>query len=129
VRTIPQWALLIKHSHLAASGSYAVNIITGECSATSACVDVIIENVNESTTERTLQVYPNPGSEKLILTVNQFSLGDMIQIFDSQGKLVQDIRSLTGKTYAIDTSDLNTGIYNIVWSNELNIHQATWIKN
>lgn len=113
----------------AANGSYAVNIITGECSATSACVDVIIDNVNESATENTLHVYPNPGSEKLILKVNQFSLGDMIQIFDSQGKLVQDIRSLTGKTYTIDTSDLNSGIYNIVWSNELNIHQAKWIKN
>lgn len=111
------------------NGSYAVNITTGDCSATSTCFDVIVEHVEESADINDLQVYPNPGSEMMNLVVNQFSPGDMIQIFDGQGKLIQAIQNLSGKTYTFNTSHLNSGIYNIVWSNELNIHQATWIKN
>jgi hypothetical protein len=111
------------------NGSYAVNITTGDCSATSTCFDVIVEHVEESADINDLQVYPNPGSEMMNLVVNQFSPGDMIQIFDGQGKLIQAMQNLSGKTYTFNTSHLNSGIYNIVWSNELNIHQATWIKN
>ena len=66
-----------------ASGSYAVIIDNGNCSVTSACVDVVIVGIEEEP-HPTVSVYPNPTSG--LVRIEASSKVESIELFDVLGK-------------------------------------------
>jgi hypothetical protein len=92
------------------SGVYSVSYTyeTG-CTGTafSDVVNIVIEGVAENTTQ-TLNIYPNPASEWVM--VNTLSKEEIL-IWSSTGALVQRVRPGTGNTQRIDLSGMAAGAY------------------
>lgn len=68
--------------------------------------------VNEYTNNETVSIYPNPTSEKLIITINEELLNakPIIKLFQIEGNAVLD-QNITAQSTIIDVSDLSKGIY------------------
>ncbi len=91
------------------SGSYAVLISNGPCSAMSDCYDVSLTEINENDLNN-ISVYPNPGNG--IFIVNTGSYGGMLTIIvsDMTGRTIFKKVAMSGKT-RIDLSEYDRGIY------------------
>ncbi|HRB39321.1 MAG TPA: T9SS type A sorting domain-containing protein, partial [Bacteroidia bacterium] len=61
-------------------------------------------------TSKTLSVYPNPASQKVVIKNNGFQPGDVINISDVMGKQVLSLKISKNETVA-DISSLSNGIY------------------
>jgi large repetitive protein len=77
----------------ATSGDYAVIITLGQCSDTSACLNVItgIEAVEDIT----FNVYPNPTNGLVNVQLNTFSPDAQIEVFNATGQLVHAEKALS----------------------------------
>lgn len=111
------------------NGSYAVNVITGECAATSECVTVIVNDIKEKSYLRDLQVYPNPGEDLIVVTSPEIHAGSIIKIFDSQGAECASFNSVNADLIHMDSTKLPSGIYTIVLQGEQENFSTRWIKN
>ena len=101
-----------------ANGAYAVVVTVGNCSDTSACVNVTTVGINELNS-KTSSTYPNPT--KGIFTIALGSLNDntSITVYDMLGKVIITKGSITTTTQ-INLSGYEKGIYfvNIQSDNE-----------
>lgn len=82
--------------------------------------------------EKTVHIYPNPATDKLIIESVNIKEGPMeIDIYTSTGQLVKlnSIRS-TGTTHSIDVSNLSPGIYFMnIRMDKQPFHQQKFIKH
>ncbi len=75
-----------------------------------------VENVNEST--GSLEVYPNPATNKLNIAVNGWRGGTgSITVMDISGRTVRTA-TVTNGTIVIDIADLSTGAYFVKYADE-----------
>lgn len=64
------------------------------------------------------EIYPNPASDVLNITINDLSF-DNIMIIDMNGKVVIEQR-IENETLILDVSNLQSGTYNVIISNATN---------
>jgi PQQ-dependent dehydrogenase (s-GDH family) len=66
--------------------------------------------ITENTSNRSIDVYPNPASDYIIVYNYQESDSRRIELYDLNGKMVRRIRS-AGTTTRIETNSLSDGLY------------------
>lgn len=95
------------------NGNYAC-IVTNSfgCSDTTTCFAVNNVGVSENNLNSAWKVYPNP-SQGFVTITTQESNG-IVKIYNNTGKLIKGI-SLNNTTHVIDLSDLDNGVYQIVF--------------
>jgi predicted outer membrane repeat protein len=90
------------------NGDYAVVVTVGNCSDTSACVNIntvgvhVYENLSNN-----IYIYPNPTVNKLTIEYGNLNINN-ISILNISGEIV---RKTTVNTNIIDVSNLTKGIY------------------
>lgn len=87
----------------------------------------LITSAPERGPEISLHLYPNPGSEKLVLEVPQ--MYGTILIHDATGRSVFE-KASTGGRITLNTGDLRPGVYHISWMDVQGRFQksSTWLK-
>lgn len=83
-------------------GCNTENEITDDC----ALVDI-----NDTTDEATIEIYPNPFSDEAIVRFNLEFENIELRITDHMGRLVRVIRNISGHEILIKRGELKTGIY------------------
>lgn len=92
-----------------ASGSYAVVIINGSCSDTSACQSVTVSTSGiEEQVANNFTLYPNPAKESL--TLNNLTIDASLQIMDMIGQKVLETR-VSAQEMTLDVSSIKPGAY------------------
>jgi PQQ-dependent dehydrogenase (s-GDH family) len=66
--------------------------------------------ITENTSNRSIDVYPNPASDYIIVYNYQESDSRRIELYDLNGKMVRSMRS-AGTTTRIETNSLSGGLY------------------
>lgn len=116
----------------ATDGTYSVSLtITGECGTDTTMIDVDISTVgiDETTTENTFNMYPNPATNNLNIDVQITENSDAIlHISDITGRIIvsENFNAIrTGKTtLPVNLSELNSGTYFVV----LNINKQVFTQ-
>ena len=90
------------------TGVYAVMIEVDNCETMSECVDVIVDNVNESSLNR-LQVYPNPTNGRFRINGLNVASTNVVLRSMADGKVVFTKRVATNEW--IDLSEMSAGTY------------------
>lgn len=93
-----------------ANGSYAVIIVNGTCSDTSACVVISTVGVSEVDNNSNIKIYPNPATELLTIQVADLLNGETFTIVDQNGRIVKSGKLIVGETN-INIKDLMNGLY------------------
>ncbi|MFN0200350.1 MAG: T9SS type A sorting domain-containing protein, partial [Bacteroidia bacterium] len=77
-----------------------------------------------------IEVFPNPASDKLQLTLPQGITSGTLRLIDSKGSIVKSItlEQLLGKD-PIDVSDLASGNYTLWLSSEQKSGYVRWVKS
>ncbi len=89
------------------AGSYSVIVNLNGCVDSSACVDLLITNLNAASfIDNEVIVYPNPAKNEVNIKGKHVISW---QVLNTLGRVVQ-----SGKSNKIITEDLETGIYTIV---------------
>ncbi|MEO5643355.1 MAG: right-handed parallel beta-helix repeat-containing protein [Bacteroidia bacterium] len=89
------------------NGDYAVIILMGICSDTSACVNMTLTDITEDTSGSSIVVYPNPGTGQFIVELNTAA---QVQITDMLGRVIYDEKFAPGKQ-TINISEEKNGTY------------------
>jgi len=101
---------------LTLAGAYSISLNT----QTGEYLFDIIENTTTVLTTKSVAVFPNPTADILNISIEAEELeGDVIiNIMDASGKVVRTYNQFVADTFAIDVSDLNTGMYILQMSND-----------
>jgi hypothetical protein len=67
-------------------------------------------NIRDLETENSLQIYPNPVNYELTITNSDFQQGDIVELFDINGRRVYSTRA-NGNEMTIDMSNFQSGNY------------------
>lgn len=97
------------------SGDYSVKVTdVNGCSNTSASSTLFVNNCAdlEDITKMNVSIYPNPTSDKFMVSLPQNKGVIEIKLFDNTGKLVKVITTIEKET-TIPVVDLAEGIYTI----------------
>ena len=91
-----------------ANGDYAVVVTVGNCSDTSACVNINTVGINNhQNLINNINIYPNPAINKLTIENGNLKINN-ISILNLTGEIV---KTTTVNTNIIDVSNLTQGIY------------------
>lgn len=92
-------------------GTYSVTITLGTCSATSACIPVVVIGVGEVDISAELSVFPNPGAGEFFLDLGERFSQVEVWVTDARGRRVFE-RSGKGITQmAINLNEVAEGMY------------------
>lgn len=109
------------------SGSYMVTADDGICNVSSACLDVIIEQVTVQQVSDFL-LYPNPTHDVFYITHMPHSAQEWM-IHDATGRLLDHGLIGAAKNFAYNSSNLNNGVYSFTLICGSNVLSTVWIKN
>jgi hypothetical protein len=101
-----------------AAGSYAVIVMDGNCSDTSACVALVAStnSLTENTLLNSISIFPNPVND--VLTVKNSSNSVItFEVTDMNGRILSTNNSVTNST-TISTSNWNSGVYFIHFTSD-----------
>ena len=108
------------------SGDYSVKVtdING-CSNVSDNVTISINDCVsiDNISTKNIKVFPNPTSDKLIITFPDYQTNLEIKLFDNSGKLVKSMFS-SEKEIDLYVADLSEGIYILKLKSENNFYQT-----
>ncbi len=79
-------------------------------------------------TGNSFEVYPNPAKSNISLMLSSELLPGKVTILDAYGRKVQEIFPTAGLLKNIDISNLNTGLYMLVFENGVVTKQSKFIK-
>ncbi len=82
------------------------------------------EAINEAIT---VQLYPNPATEYVIIETNMTAHD--IEIYNLSGQLVQQVRQNKTERIQLDVSHLTTGLYLVKVSNDTNTQTIRFSVN
>lgn len=97
------------------NGEYAVVISDGNCTDTSACVQINSVGIDEGILS-TVMIYPNPAND--YITVSGLPGSAKIDLVNALGQVLLSSKEESNAT--IDISNIATGVYSIVVSSEGN---------
>lgn len=103
------------------SGSYAVIVTDGPCSETSACFNVVITGISETTLTKFI-IHPNPAQNVLNIQSDEVM---SINIIGLTGEIIRTLKIEAG-TNTIDLSGLAPGMYSLHSDNGIS---ARFVKN
>ncbi|MBL0912418.1 MAG: T9SS type A sorting domain-containing protein [Bacteroidia bacterium] len=100
----------------------------GSPAATGSVFDFVSEffSNEESSNEVAFDVYPNPATDVLNISLNGIS---SVQIMDITGKTVVSVANVAGNVYSLNVNDLSKGAYVVRVSSNGSVHTAKFIKN
>ncbi|MGB0428840.1 MAG: LamG-like jellyroll fold domain-containing protein [Bacteroidia bacterium] len=87
---------------------YAVEVISGTCSDTSECY--VFLGLDYNTASSTINIYPNPATNRVFIQTEQSLIINSINIIDLQGRIVINKRG-NNKSNNLNVSGLQSGIY------------------
>ena len=96
-------------------GDYSVKVTdVNGCSNTSTPITIVVNDCAdlEDITKMNVSIYPNPTSDKFMVSLPQYNGVVEIKLFDNTGKLVKVITTIEKET-TIPVVDLAEGIYTI----------------
>jgi hypothetical protein len=96
------------------NGNYAVVVIDGSCSDTSACVAINTVGIKQNAKNFGVNVYPNPSNG--VFTIQGLPVGTNIEIYNAIGEVVLKLESNTTRT-KIDLQDKANGVYFVKTNN------------
>lgn len=94
-----------------ANGDYAVIVTVGDCSYTSACVNISTVGINENNFGDDVTLYPNPASSNVTLNFGQALSAGSVSILDMTGKQVYSINNINNQMLNLDINHISNGIY------------------
>jgi len=94
-----------------ANGSYAAVVTQGNCSDTSACIEVTGFVGVEDLEDIRLKVFPNPTEQSVTLEINTPIDGSTEFVLMNALGIIVDQQVIAGKHTIIDLSNLPSGIY------------------
>ncbi|MBX7051154.1 MAG: T9SS type A sorting domain-containing protein [Flavobacteriales bacterium] len=95
--------------HPTSSGHYAVEITIGQCSDTSICHEIILDNLLEIRGSNGIQIFPNPTNSDIQILSN---FNGEIFITDVTGRLIVESKIFKGKN-TLSLEDKPSGTYSI----------------
>ena len=90
------------------NGSYAVEITKNSCVDTSSCEQIASVGINESVSNNSLVLYPNPTSSILNIDTKGERI-ESVRIFNVSGQLMES--ELNNNNNSIDVSNYQSGLY------------------
>jgi hypothetical protein len=90
-----------------ASGNYAVDITTNNCTIRSDCENITVVGINSETNVNAIAIYPNPSNGVLVLKSNA---EDYIVVYDIFGKDIASFHLNSDGNFS-KTIQLNAGVY------------------
>ena len=96
------------------NGNYAVVVIDGSCSDTSACVAINTVGIIQNAKNFGVNVYPNPSNG--VFTIQGLPVGTNIEIYNAIGEVILKLESNTTRT-KIDLQDKANGVYFVKTNN------------
>lgn len=109
------------------SGNYAVIINSGICTDTSECVLMNVLELNGHLPTSSINVYPNPAYDKLIIEFNSFQKNIDIRIINTLGEIVLADDFLGTDRLILDVNILISGLYFIEFSIDDQILKRTFV--
>ena len=106
-------------------GRYYVEIETGNCTTTSATLDVTVVGIDDAVTPNPWNLYPNPVAQQLYIR-GPFEKLQSVRLYELRGQLVKEY---AGSTQSIDVSGLPEGVYWIELQQNQQTHRSRIIKN
>lgn len=100
------------------NGDYAVVVTQNGCSDTSVCLNVTGIGINNYPKSPTIQIYPNPVTEKLYIESEDIFQNAKIRLLDITGRVVMEFTPGAKNKTEIDISTLVSGIYFVNISNQ-----------
>jgi hypothetical protein len=91
-----------------ASGNYAVIITNGGCVDTSACVNVTVTGIDETSSTNLLSVYPNPNTGSFVINATE---AGKYTIFNELGQEVRSFELSTKNNFTMSINNLSNGVY------------------
>ena len=110
-----------------ATGNYAVEITVGACIDTSACINVIITNIEELTPTG-IKIYPNPINDKIVIELANFSPKTQLNIVSIEGKTVYTNNTINTNKVVVDAADWSKGVYFVTVINDISSNTLKLIK-
>lgn len=104
-------------------GNYAVEITTSYgCEVTSAVISVV-DSVFELDSKISLNVYPNPASDELIIQSSSLNEQTLVKVFSFNGQVVilESINSSSSGKMELNVSNLSPGAYTVSLENNSGI--------
>lgn len=91
-----------------ASGEYAVVITWGTCIKTSACIPVVVTDINDKAMENFVNVYPNPSKGAVTITA---TTAGFYRLYDQRGTLLANIELDINNDFKATKEELSPGVY------------------
>lgn len=92
------------------SGSYSVELVEGECSITSECVDFIMVNIIENELEG-FEIFPNPTSSLVTIEFNKGISAQKIILTDVRGRIIYAADNNLNNRILLDLEQETPGVY------------------
>jgi hypothetical protein len=115
----------------AAAGTYTVELIAQSPCGSDTLIQTLVVSpdsvtgIEKHAESLSFSMYPNPGSEKLLLQIKDTSIPHHIQIFDVAGKVRYAIVEAVGTSvHEIETHDWPVGVYFV----KVNHQTGSWVK-
>lgn len=97
-----------------ATGDYSAIITTnsnaGGCTATTACVHVVISGIETNEVQQGISIYPNPVNDVLQIEIPSGEI-NAVEMYDITGALVKSFTNAGGNKIKINTTELAAGVY------------------
>lgn len=94
-----------------ANGSYAVVIHQNGCVATSACHNIVLTTVTQTTATNTWELYPNPVGYTTTIDLGMAYPWVELSLVDCSGKQIFQSNYTDKKTIQLNTASLAKGVY------------------
>ncbi|MBK6833358.1 MAG: T9SS type A sorting domain-containing protein [Bacteroidetes bacterium] len=97
-----------------ANGNFAVVVVDGSCSDTSACVAINSVGIKHNAKNVNVSVYPNPSNG--VFTIQGLPTGTIIEVYNAIGEVVLQLESNTTRI-EIDLQNKANGVYFVKTNN------------
>lgn len=89
--------------------------------------DPIVTGVEETANYMQLMLYPNPAEDEITVQLPRMNANGTIYIYDSTGRLANEAVVIHGKG-SINICGLSSGLYLVVWTDEIGAHTRKLLK-
>lgn len=102
-----------------ASGNYSVIISEGQCTDTSACVNIVsVEATSEEKGQGRMVVFPNPFIDFITLVTEKKYTNATVKLYSAEGKIIMTQYQPKNFTLIKGLEDLEAGHYFLVFESE-----------
>jgi len=99
------------------SGTYAVQLIQSNCIDTSACVELILTDIDEIDLDGSITIYPNPTKRDIVIDFGHLQNMN-VELYSPLGELLAQHRTVNESSYRFSLDDV-AGVYFVrIWFGE-----------